>query len=32
MNTISHKPVVDISPNLQLSCSFGQKWLDKISR
>jgi len=32
MKTISYQPVMDISPNLQLRCSLGQRWLDKISR
>jgi len=30
VNTISYKLLVWISPNLQLRCSWGQSWTDKI--
>jgi len=32
VNTMSYKLCVGISPNLQLSCSWGQRWTDYIFR
>jgi len=28
MNTISKKPFVGISPNLQFKCSWRQRWIN----